>query len=230
MTTRPCRAAARIFLALLLSLFLRPLSFAEEKPALTPNPSPAASYDAEAMRRWSLHEMMVKLCEDHVIWLRSLIVSAAADLPDKDLVRERLQRNHRDIAIIFRAFYGVDASDKLNELLNDHIAIFGDVLAAAKTADAAKQHEAAARWNKNADDIAAFLNQANPKNWSVNDMRKMLHEHLQLINEVVELRAGGHYADDIAHYDKVQRQMLKIAHVLSAGMTNQFPDKARLRP
>src|SRR5439155_20619188 len=86
------------------------------------------------------------------------------------------------------------------------------------------------RWNKNADDIAAFLNQANPKNWSVNDMRKMLHEHLQLINEVVELRAGGHYADDIAHYDKVQRQMLKIAHVLSAGMTNQFPDKASPRP
>ena len=87
MTTRSCRAAARIFLALLLSLFLRPLSFAEETPALTPNPSPAASYDAEAMRRWSLHEMMVKLCEDHIIWLRSLIVSAAwtAGLPRRAL-------------------------------------------------------------------------------------------------------------------------------------------------
>ncbi len=70
-----------------------------------------------------LRQGMRKLWEDHITWTRLYIVSATADLPDKDATAKRLLQNQTDIGNAIKPFYGDAAGDKLTALLKDHILI-----------------------------------------------------------------------------------------------------------
>lgn len=168
---------------------------------------------------------MRKLWEDHVTWTRLYIVSAVADLPDKGAAAQRLLQNQVDIGNAVKPFYGDAAGAKLSALLKDHILIAVELIDAAKAGDAAKKDAAAKRWDANADDIATFLSGANPKHWPLAEMKKMMHDHLALTTTEVVSRLQKNWAADIAAYDKVHEQILKMADMLSSGIISQFPDK-----
>ncbi len=168
---------------------------------------------------------MRKLWEDHITWTRLAIISIEAGAPDTSATVDRLMQNQVDIGNAIKPFYGNDAGDKLTALLKDHISIAADILTAAKAGDAAKVQVASDRWNANADEIAAFLSSANPTAWPVSDMKKMMHDHLDLtLAEAVD-HLKGNYAADVADYDKVHAEILSMADMLSAGIINQFPQK-----
>jgi hypothetical protein len=103
--------------------------------------------------------------------------------------------------------------------------ISADVIGAAKAGDTAKKDEAAKRWGANADEITDFLSKANPKNWPAADMRKMMHDHLDLTTAEAVARLRGDWAADIAAYDKVHEQILKMADMLTESVVKQFPNK-----
>ena len=168
---------------------------------------------------------MRKLWEDHVTWTRLYIVSAVADLPDKGAAAQRLLQNQVDIGNAVKPFYGDAAGAKLSALLKDHILIAVELIDAAKAGDAAKKDAAAKRWDANVDDIATFLSGANPKHWPLAEMKKMMHDHLALTTTEVVSRLQKNWAADIAAYDKVHEQILKMADMLSSGIISQFPDK-----
>jgi hypothetical protein len=166
---------------------------------------------------------MRKLWEDHITWTRVFIISAAADLPDKDAATQRLLQNQVDIGNAVKPFYGDAAGEKLTTLLKEHITTAAEIVAAAKANDTAKMTDANKRWFANADAIAAFLSGANPKNWPAAEMQKMMHDHLNLTTSEVQARLKGDWAADIAAYDRVHEQILHMADMLSAGIVNQFP-------
>jgi hypothetical protein len=168
---------------------------------------------------------MRKLWEDHVTWTRLYIVSAVADLPDKGAAAQRLLQNQVDIGNAVKPFYGDAAGAKLSALLKDHILIAVELIDAAKAGDAAKKDAAAKRWGANADDIATFLSGANPKHWPLAEMKKMMHDHLALTTTEVVSRLQKDWAADIAAYEKVHEQILKMADMLSSGIISQFPEK-----
>lgn len=85
--------------------------------------------------------------------------------------------------------------------------------------------EALARWDGNADDIAAFLDAANPDNWPLDEMRAMLGEHLALTTQEAVARLTGDSAADIAAYDAIHEQALGMADMLSTGIIAQFPHR-----
>ena len=166
---------------------------------------------------------MRKLWEDHITWTRVFIISAAADLPDKDAATQRLLQNQVDIGNAIKPFYGAAAGDQLTALLKDHILIAADVVGAAKANDQAKLADANARWTANADQIADFLSKANPKSWPAGEMRAMMRDHLKLTTDEAVARLHGDWAGDVRAYDEVHRQILHMADMLSAGIINQFP-------
>jgi hypothetical protein len=172
-----------------------------------------------------LRNAMRKLWEDHITWTRLFIVSAAADLPDKEATTQRLLQNQADIGNAIKPFYSDAGGDRLAELLRDHILIAADVVGAAKAQDNAKKDEAAQRWGANADQIAEFLSDSNPKNWPADEMKKMMHEHLDLTTQEAVARLRGDWAADIAAYEKVHEQILKMADGLSEGIIKEFPKK-----
>jgi hypothetical protein len=173
----------------------------------------------------ALHNAMHKLWEDHITWTRVFIISAVAGLPDKDAATQRLLQNQVDIGNAIKPFYGNAAGDQLTALLKEHIVIAADVVTAAKANDNAKLDDANKRWIANADQIAAFLSKANPKNWPEAEMRMMMHDHLKLTTNEAAARIQGDWAADVRAYDAVHEQILKMADGLSTGIVKQFPEK-----
>jgi hypothetical protein len=164
-----------------------------------------------------------KLWEDHVTWTRVYIIAALADLPEAEIAAQRLLQNQTDIGDAIKPFYGDAAGDQLTALLNDHILIAADLLAAAKAGDSVKFEDANQRWYQNADEIAAFLSSANPDNWPLSEMQTMMKDHLDLTLEEATARLSGDWAGDVAAYDKVHTEILHMADMISAGIIQQFP-------
>jgi len=190
--------------------------------------APAAAAEAGDNQKISATEFrnsMRKLWEDHIIWTRLYIVSAAANLPDKGPTTERLLQNQVDIGNAIKPFFGDAAGSKLTALLKDHILGAADLIAAAQTGDKAKIDAASAKWYANGDEIAAFLSAANPKHWPPADMKSEMRMHLDLTLAEATSRLHGDYAEDIRQFDKIHQHILHMADILSDGIVAQFPHK-----
>lgn len=182
-----------------------------------------SAHEKMTAEQTTFHDGMRKLWEDHITWTRLYIVSAAADLPDKGATAGRLLQNQVDIGNAVKPFYGDAGGDHLTALLNDHILIAAALIDAAKAGDSAAFADANARWYANADEIATFLSSANPENWPLDEMKAMMRTHLDLTLKEAAARLNGDYAADIAAYDEVHVEILKMADMLSNGIIDQFP-------
>ncbi|HKP46961.1 MAG TPA: hypothetical protein VJT50_10200 [Pyrinomonadaceae bacterium] len=188
-------------------------------------PPASAKPAAEHSKAAAFQDAMDKLWEDHITWTRIFIISAAADLPDKDAATNRLLQNQVDIGNAIKPYYGEAAGNQLTALLKEHITTAAEIVTAAKAGDKAKQDDATKRWFANADQIADFLSKANPKSWPQAEMRQMMHDHLNRTTEEVVARLQGNWAADVAAYDKVHEQILHMADMLSEGIISQYPAK-----
>ena len=169
-----------------------------------------------------LRNDMRKLWEDHITWTRLAIISLTTDSPDTQATVGRLLQNQDDIGDAIKPFYGDAAGEELSRLLREHILIAADLIAAARAGDSAAVATHQARWRANADEIAAFLNAANPRSWKLREMREMLYEHLDLTTSEVVARLTGDWAADVAAYDAIHLQALEMADELSTGIVKQF--------
>jgi hypothetical protein len=171
-----------------------------------------------------LKTAMRKLWEDHITWTRNVIICLVDDAPGADQAVKRLLKNQDDIGDAIKPYYGDDAGKKLTALLHDHITISADVVKAAKANDKKALDDANKKWSDNADEISDFLSKANP-NWKLDDMKKMMHDHLKLTTDEAVSRIKKDYDADVNSYDKVHDEILKMADMLTDGIIKQFPDK-----
>ncbi|HJR98522.1 MAG TPA: hypothetical protein VJ979_11515 [Actinomycetota bacterium] len=182
-------------------------------------------HERTAFAKRAFRDDMRKLWEDHITWTRLVIVSFAADLPDLGPTTERLLQNQVDIGDAFTPFYGKAAAHRLTALLTEHITVAVDVLVAAKAGDDDAFQDASDVWYRNGRQIARFLHEANPDNWGLREMRRMMREHLDLTLAEAAHRLAGEFEKDIAAYDAVHGAILHMADMLSRGVIKQFPGK-----
>ena len=169
----------------------------------------------------TLSNEMRLIWEQHVSWTRMTIESIVFDLPNAEPVTARLLRNPRDMAEIFRHYYGNQIAFRLKELFTEHLVIAAELVKAAKAGDNAKVEDANRRWYRNANEIAGFLAQINPF-WSEMKWRGMLHEHLRLTFAEAATMLKGDYAADIELYDEIELQALMMADEMTRGIIRQF--------
>jgi hypothetical protein len=200
-----------------LTIFLAVLAAAGVLAQASGTATPAASPRAVALRT-----AMDKLWEDHITWTRMVIVDFAAGLPDLPTAEARLLRNQVDIGNTIKPYYGQAAGDKLTQLLRTHILEAVPVLQAAKAGDKTKLTAATKAWSANANQIAAFLSRANPRNWPLPMMRAMMKQHLALTTKEAVARLQGNWAADVAAYDQVHAEILHMSAMLSDGIVRQF--------
>ena len=137
---------------------------------------------------------------------------------------ERLLKNQDDIGNSIKPYYGEEAGNKLSALLREHIQLAGQVLEAAKTNNKSDLDKYNKLWYQNADQIAAFLSNANP-NFSEKELKDMLYTHLQFVTDQVVARLKGDWKADIEAFDKGEDHMIHFANILADGIIKQFPEK-----
>ena len=178
-------------------------------------------------KRLALHNEMRRLWEDHITWTRLFIVSAVAGLPETEATTQRLLRNQRDIGDAIKPFYGRRAGERLTSLLEEHIMLAAQLVGAAKAGDQAAVESHSKAWYRNANQIANFLNRANPRHWPRREMRSMMRSHLDLTLAEAVAHLQGDHRKSIRTYDRVHRQILAMADMLSDGIAAQFPRRFR---
>ena len=226
-TTHPYRRRSSLPLAAVVAALAAAAALAFAGGHEAEGHSDHAKKTGVSAKQVALHDGMRFLWEEHITWTRLFIVSASADLPDKQATTERLLLNQKRIGDAIKPFYGRAAGERLTTLLKEHIVVAADLLAAAKAGDQAAVDRHSAAWYRNANEIADFLNGANPHNWRRGEMRKMMREHLDLtLAEAVAHLKQDHRAD-IRAYDRIHRQILGMADMLSDGIVDQFPKKFR---
>jgi hypothetical protein len=187
----------------------------------------AAKKSGLTEQRLAFHDEMRRLWEDHITWTRLFIVSATDDLPDTPATTQRLLRNQDDIGDAIKPFYGRAAGERLTALLREHITTAADLLGAAKAGDNAAVGRHSDAWYRNANEIGDFLGAANPRHWHRREMRSMMREHLDLTLKEAVAHLKRDYRTDIRTYDRIHRQILAMADMLSDGIAAQFPNRFR---
>lgn len=171
----------------------------------------------------AFHDAMRKLWEEHVFWTRLFIVSDVFNSPDLGATTTRLLANQTDIGNAVAPFYGSAQGAQLTQLLKTHILLAAQILADAKAGDTNGVNQSEQAWYANANQIATFLHQLNPRNWSFAELADMMRTHLNLtLTEAVE-ELTGQYAQSVAEFDAVENEILGMADTLSNGIIAQFP-------
>ncbi len=175
-------------------------------------------------KRCALRTDMRKMWAEHVWLEREYLITSFANLPEVQVIIDNLMRNASDISQAMAPYYGKEASSTLTTLLKDHILISFDVATAARANDKETLKNMDAKWHANADDIAAFLSNANPY-WKLKEMKEMMHKHLKLITNEVNERIDQDWNGEIKAAQKVLEEMMMFADMLTSGIVQQFPDK-----
>ena len=162
------------------------------------------------------------LWEQHVEWTRMAVIALVHQLPETDMIVQRLLRNATDFANALAPFYGEEAAREFAGLFTEHINIAAELVKAAMAGDNNAVTDADRRWHENADQLAAFLNRVNPY-WRDDDWSAMLYEHLDLLGTNVENMIAKNYEESIAGYNEIDLQALEMADMMAEGLAMQFP-------
>lgn len=175
-------------------------------------------------RQMGLYQTMNKLWLEHVWWTREYLKSAASNSKDADMVARRLIKNQEDIGNAIKPIYGEAAGIQLTNLLKSHILGAVDLVKAVKSGNQKITTEANTAWYANADQIASFLNNANP-NWTLSDLTTMMHMHLDLTKQEALDLIDKMDETAINDFQKVEEEIIMMSDSLSKGIIKQFPEK-----
>lgn len=195
------------------------VSMAHNHGSSSSNSVPAAQLE--------LRLAMWTLWAQHMEWTRLAIVNFASGSAGFDTTAGRLLQNQADIGNAIKPFYGEAAGAQLTTLLQSHITGFVGLFQAAKAQDAAALESAKTAVYANAQEIADFLAVANPRNWSQEEMRSMMKEHIDQTISYGSAELSGRYAEGVATYDLAEQHMQMMADELTDGIVSAFPGKFR---
>jgi hypothetical protein len=189
------------------------------------SPAPSSSTSGITQKQVDFENAMRQLWEEHIVYTRLYIVEAVSGNPGASATAARLLKNQEDIGNAIKPYYGEDAGNQLTALLKTHIQQAVAILTDAKAGDQAKLGTDKAAWYDNANQIASFLNKANPDNWALAHLQEHMKTHLDLTLDEAVKELQGDYAGSIADYDQVHAAILHLADTLSSGIIAQFPGK-----
>ena len=176
-----------------------------------------------SMNQVQLIKQMNLVWEQHIMWTRMLLISIAENLKDLEATQTRLLRNPKDIADVFRRFYGIAVANRIQQLLTEHLVIGKDLIVALKNKNQEEATRLNTKWYQNADEMAEAFSSINPF-YPKEEIRNMLYEHLRLTTNEVNYRLQGNYVEDINSYDMVQKEILKMSQFFVNGIVKQFPN------
>ena len=187
-----------------------------------PRPQPQQPPVCVSSAEHSLNNYLRLLWSQHVYWTRMFIISAVYGLPDEIYVSNRLSQNPGDFEMVLRPFYGEENAAQFANLLTTHLQIAGELVGDMIAGNTMAAEDAERRWYDNADQIAEFLSSINP-NWTVQDWKKMLYDHLAMLKSEAEDIMDQNFEDSISMFGNIEQEAMEMADAMAQGIAAQFP-------
>ncbi len=169
---------------------------------------------------------MRNLWEDHIFWVRSVVLtteekdSTAAKVEEQQVVQDA-----KEIANAVVPYYGKEAGDKLFNLLAGHYGAIKDYMNADFSGNKKAKTAAMEKMTKNADEIATFLSSANPNNWPKGAIVSALAAHGGYHMTEIDQLSKKDFSSEAKTWEAMQKQVEGIADTLTEGIVKQFPQK-----
>lgn len=161
------------------------------------------------------------LWAQHAKWTRMLIICSVENLPDLNLVSQRLIKNSAFFADEIKKYYGKEKAKIFEDLLFNHLLTGQMLIDNVKKDNVQAADECRRQWYENADDFAEFLSDINA-HYNEHEWRAMLYDHLYMTENELSYRLKGDHESEISEYDNIDSQVLRIADMMSDGIIKQF--------
>jgi hypothetical protein len=138
-------------------------------------------------------------------------VSALGGLADTKAVSDHLLDNQKDIGALFAEKFGPATGGAVTALLQDHILIASELVAAVKNGQ--PTGAISVRWDQNADELGSALQRLRPT-WG--EARGMLRKHLEGTSAYLMAHLRGDYESELRLVDAAQVHMARFADLLAA--------------
>ncbi len=189
--------------------------------------SPAfAAEKKESMKAVDLQLALRDLWVGHIFWVRNVVFATKeGDAEAAKVAEENVVQNAKDIAGAVASFYGKEAGDKLFGLLAGHYGAVKEYLTAAVAGDKAGKDKAVDKLKANAEEIATFLNGANPKNWPKDTLVSLFLAHGAHHVSQIDAVMVKDYGAEAVTWEAMKKHIYTIADALAGGIEKQFPKK-----
>jgi hypothetical protein len=197
-------------------LFTGPAAFAAKKTGGAP----------ATQKAFELKLAMRDLWIGHIFWVRNVVLETRAGNTEAATVAEtKVVENARAIADAIVPFYGKEAGDKLFDLLAGHYGAVKGYMTTAFANDEISKGASVDKIKANAEQIAAFLNSANPKNWPKDTLLGLLVAHgVHHVLQIDQINSKD-AAAEAKTWDDMKGHIYTIADALADGIVKQFPRK-----
>jgi hypothetical protein len=180
----------------------------------------------ETMKAAELQMTLRDLWVGHIFWVRSVVfASKAGDVEATKVAEQNVVDNAKEIAAAVGSFYGKEAGDKLFGLLAGHYGAIKEYLTASLSGSKEGKDAAVEKLKKNAEEIAVFLNGANPKNWPKDTLVSLLLAHGGHRIAQIDAVVAKDYVSEAGTWDAMKKHIYTIADALAGGIEKQFPKK-----
>jgi len=162
---------------------------------------------------------------DHIFWVRSVSV---ATIDNNELAakvsEQKAVSNAKAIASSIEPFYGAAAKDRFFELLANHYGAVKAYLVATIASDASAQATAAQSVRSNAEEIAVFLNKANPYLPKEAVQGLLLAHGGHHIQQIQQLK-NRKYEAEAETWEGMKQHVYQIADATTDALVKQFTKK-----
>ena len=136
------------------------------------------------------------------MWLRSLLISTAEDLDNKEAVTYELYRIPTEFYNIFKVFYGPLISQQFLKLLSTFVTSARQLIEAMKGGDSEAVNSAAAQMYQTADQLAEFLSRINIY-WDEDQWKYLLNQFVKLFIDETVAMLSGNYEQEIIIFNRL---------------------------
>ena len=163
-----------------------------------------------------LLKMIRTLWAENAIWTQQAMASTLNELPESELIVERLRENLEDFATIFGYIYNQEAEQTLRNLLTEYITIFMDYISAVMEGNDELASTAQQDLYSSGEEIVSFLVSLNP-DWSESEWRAMMSDYIDLLGQYTQEMMNQDYGEAIDSFDEMLSQALDMADLMADG-------------
>ena len=193
-------------------------------PAIA-SPITAHPDDATVISESELQLALRDLWTGHIFWVRSVVLASHYDDgAGAEVAEAKAVENARALADAITPFYGKEAADKLFGLLAGHYGAIKDYMQAGFSENKSGKDAASKKLIANAEEIAIFLDGANP-HLPKEAVHPLLIAHGAHHIHQIDAVHQGDFSKEAEVWDAMIAHIYSLADAMAGALAKQFPDK-----